>query len=45
MEAIFDGLMTNQSLISLDVSSIEGAIKNRFTRGAALKLKEMLISN
>lgn len=45
MEAIFDGLLTNQSLISLDVSSIEGAIKNRFTRGAALKLKEMLVTN
>ena len=45
MEAVFDAMMTNQSIISLDISSIEGAIKNRFTRNAALKLREMLVTN
>ena len=42
---IFDGMCTNESIISLTLSTLENYNRNRLTKKAAVKLKQMLIEN
>jgi len=45
MTAIFEGLRENQSVVSLDVSTIEGVARNRVSAGAIEALKVLLEEN
>ena len=39
MEIVFEGMCENESIVNLNLSTIQGANRNRVTRAAAKKLK------
>lgn len=45
MISIFKGLTQNQSVISLNVSTIEGMARNRVSTSGIVALKNLLITN
>jgi Ran GTPase-activating protein (RanGAP) involved in mRNA processing and transport len=45
MTAVFEGLRNNQSVVFLDVSTIEGVARNRVSAGAIEALKTLLEEN